>query len=65
VRLPVIFHTSVDDSTAQEIVRRLLAGSASTVTPADVSSRLARHRGNLREALFELYDLHETKRVKP
>jgi len=46
---------------AQALVAQLTAGSASPITPADVAAAYAAHRGNLREMLFGLYDLHDAR----
>lgn len=44
------------------MVTHLTAGGVRTVTEADVEACLAARAGSLREALFDLYDLHERRR---
>lgn len=60
--LPDLFCTSVDLPLAQEIVRSLLGDQQSLIRPEEVEQCFERHRGNLREALFDLYDLYEERR---
>ena len=57
VGLPALCHTAVDPALAWRVVERLQAGSPPLVDGADVAERLAAHGGNLRETLFDLYDL--------
>jgi hypothetical protein len=59
--LPDLYRTCVSREAAQRVVAHLTAGAASTVTDAEVAGRLAARAGNLREALFDLYDLHERR----
>ena len=63
--LPDLFHTSVDVPLAWRVVEQLQRDCPPLVTFDDVVLRLPRHRGNLREALFELYDLYEQRRRSP
>ena len=60
--LPDLYCTSVDLALAQEIVRSLLGDQQSLVAPDEVKQCFERHQGNLREALFDLYDLYEERR---
>ncbi len=62
VGLPDLFHTAVDLPLAQRIVERLGRGLPRRVTAEDVAERFSRHGGNLRELLFDLYDLYEQRR---
>ncbi|HVX63903.1 MAG TPA: hypothetical protein VHC19_24990 [Pirellulales bacterium] len=62
VGLPALYATQVDLSTAQSIAADLLSGAESTISQADVEQALTQHSGNLREALFYLYDLYELRR---
>jgi hypothetical protein len=48
--------------TACRIVERLQQGTAAVIGPADVATAFARRGGNLREVLFDLYDLYEARR---
>ena len=61
--LPVLYRTSVSRESARRVVAHLTAGAAPTVTEDEVTARLAARHGNLREALFDLYDLHERRRA--
>ncbi len=61
VGLPSLFNTSVSAELAQRVVEALLGGNVSVLTGQEVSDCLARHRGDLRETLFELYDIFERK----
>lgn len=60
--LPELFRAAVDLPLAQRIVTQLLVGHAVSVAPDEVAACLGRHGGNLREALFALYDLYEQRR---
>lgn len=59
--LPRVTETRVDPAVAVEIVRELIGGSGS-VEPGEVLPALEASHGNLREALFQLYDLYEARR---
>jgi len=61
VGLPALATTTVDFETA-EAVFRLLVPAAGHVDRDDLAAALARNPGNLREALFDLYDLYEVRR---
>jgi len=63
VGLPELYRTCVSREAARRVVAHLTAGAAPTVTDAEVAERLAARAGNLREALFDLYDLHEQRRL--
>jgi len=56
VGLPVLFRTEVTPAQAEAIVALLLAGGDAPPPPDVLAACLSRHRGNLREVLFELYD---------
>lgn len=58
--LPDLFQTSTAPELAQGIVEELLAGQ-SLVTADEVRDRFAVRQGNLREMLFDLYDLYEQR----
>jgi hypothetical protein len=62
VGLPPLWTTEVTPELAQRLVAQLLGEESSVISPDEVASCLARHRGNLRETLFELYDLYESRR---
>jgi hypothetical protein len=59
--LPTLFATSVTVETACNIVAQLLGDSKVTFTETEVEAALRSREGNLREALFELYDLYERR----
>jgi hypothetical protein len=58
--LPIIFDTRKNIKHFQSIVTSLTAGAGSC-SPVEVEAALERHGGNIREALFELYDRWENK----
>lgn len=64
--LPLLFRTSVDADLAERIVEQLLA-SRSDGDPAIagdvVRCACSKHRGNLREMFFDLYDAFENRRI--
>ena len=62
IGLPDLFHTAIDVPLAWRVVEQLQRDCPPLVTFSDVAQRLPRHGGNLREALFELYDLYELRR---
>jgi hypothetical protein len=62
VGLPDLFHSAADLTLAVQIVEQLQRGYPCLITPADIAPRFARHQGNLRETLFDLYDLYEARR---
>jgi len=58
--LPVLYRTSVDAPLAREVVARVLAqspGAPRWVTESDAEEALRATGGDLREALFRLYNL--------
>ncbi|HLA86220.1 MAG TPA: hypothetical protein VJL29_15640 [Thermoguttaceae bacterium] len=61
VGLPLVFRVEVDAESARRVVAKLLAGRPIILTEQDVDRSLARHGRNLRETLFELYDLFEQR----
>ena len=61
VGLPTLATTGTTPELAQALVERLLPGDG-PISVADVAERFARHGGNLREILFDLYDLYEARR---
>lgn len=60
-RLPLVYQTTVDLELASRVVSHLLVGQTGRITPDDLAGRLAVHKGNLRETLFDLYDLYESR----
>ena len=57
--LPHLCHTGTDLATVLALVATLTAGTACPVRPAHVIASFARRQGNVREILFDLYDVHE------
>ena len=63
VRLPLLLRTAVDPALALRIVESLHPGMELEVCAADVSRCFEHQRGNMRETLFELYDVYERRRL--
>jgi hypothetical protein len=61
--LPTLYETAVDKARAWRVVQRLQDGFPPRIEIGDLEARLARHRDNLREALFDLYDLYEERSI--
>jgi hypothetical protein len=61
VGFPDIHCTHLTMETARHVLAHLTKERASPVTEHDLAFRLAARNGNLREALFDLYDLHEQR----
>ncbi len=61
VGLPDLFHTRADLPMVEALVNQLLVGYPAHVTAEDVAGEFASHHGDIRETLFALYDLHETR----
>ncbi|QDU95353.1 hypothetical protein [Lignipirellula cremea] len=63
VRLPEVYVMRPSLELTQQLAARLLGDPASrgAVTPDDVAASYQRHEGNVRETLFELYDLYELR----
>jgi len=59
VGLPELFHTATSLGLAQQVVAQLLGERGTLITSEDVAERFSRHGGDLRETLFDLYDLYE------
>jgi hypothetical protein len=64
VGLPALFETAPTVELANRVVEILLEQSVVTITRRDVADRFARCEGNLRELLFDLYDLFEQRRSR-
>ncbi len=63
VGLPTLISTTTSMAIAQEVVRELLADRNCSIATEQIAARFARHQGNLREVLFDLYDLYEQCRA--
>ncbi len=59
VHLPSLYRTAATPELAGRIVGQLTGGRPPLLSPAELAACLTRHGGNLREMLFDLYDLHE------
>jgi hypothetical protein len=62
VGMPDVFRTTTSLALAQRIVHDLLESEPPAVTTDDVAQRFVFHQGNMREILFDLYDLYEERR---
>jgi len=60
--LPHLCHTGTDLATVLALVTTLTTGTVCPVRPAHVIASFARHQGNVREILFDLYHVHERTR---
>ena len=65
VGLPTIFETRPSLELARQLVSRLLPPGDTTITDADIAAAWSRHPGNLREVLFSLFDLYQTRTGAP
>lgn len=64
VGLPTIYQTSVTAELVQSIVHDLLPADCDFISSADAAASFARHNQNLREILFDMYDLYEKRRPR-
>jgi hypothetical protein len=62
--LPDLHCTEVKPDVARSILAHLLGGQQGLVDESDLFACLAARGGNLREALFDLYDSHERRRFR-
>jgi energy-coupling factor transporter ATP-binding protein EcfA2 len=62
VGLPVVRLSAVDEALARDLAAQLQRGWPTLVDADDATAALRAQRGNLREALFALYDLYERRR---
>ena len=62
VGFPELFRTATNIELARRIVATLLDEHPSVIPPEDVAAAFSRHDGDMRETLFELYDLYEQRR---
>jgi len=62
IDFPKLFDTVSNAETAQLLVDRLLEGYERLIDERDVLQAYARQEGNLREMLFDLYDVYESRR---
>ncbi|MBN1909357.1 MAG: hypothetical protein JW818_06440 [Pirellulales bacterium] len=62
VGLPELFRTTTDLSLARRLVASLLPPDGPSLSPDEIDAAFARRQGNLRETLFDLYDVYERRR---
>ncbi len=62
VGLPDLCRVATDLTLAQQIVSRFQDGFPPLVTAGDVAATYAAHDGDVREMLFDFYDLYEARR---
>jgi energy-coupling factor transporter ATP-binding protein EcfA2 len=66
VGLPLLWTTAPSEALARQLVARLLASEERPlIDDADVSRCYQQHAGNLREMLFALFDLYESRQRAP
>ena len=61
VGFPDIFRTYTSLEMTQQVVRQLIQNKQMTISSEIIGELFARHGGNIRELLFDLYDLFEQK----
>jgi energy-coupling factor transporter ATP-binding protein EcfA2 len=62
VGFPDLYQTLVTPALAQQVVTELLGDRQPLFAPDEVSQSVSRHDGDLRETLFDLYDIYEQRR---
>ena len=62
--LPTLYQTEVSLELAQELVKALLPEDCDFINGEDVQAGFRRHGENMRELLFEMYDLYEKRRPR-
>ncbi|MGQ9562286.1 MAG: hypothetical protein ACUVQG_04460 [Thermogutta sp.] len=65
IELPLLYAPEPNEDLAWQIVQYLLARGDPLISREDVQVSFNRHQGNLREMLFDLYDLYEVRRTSP
>lgn len=61
VGLPTIFRTQPSLDLARQVVRRLMPAGDATLSDADIVAAFSAHPNNLRELLFALYDVYQSR----
>ncbi len=64
VGLPELHRTVITLALAQRVVAELQEGFEVRISPDDVARLYPQYRGNLRELLFKLFDLYQSRRRK-
>jgi hypothetical protein len=59
VGLPKLYRTAATPEMTERIVRQLMAGRSCSFTTSEIAACFARHNENVRETLFDLYDVYE------
>ena len=59
--IPVLFQTEASEGVTQQLVDRLTIAGDSCLSKNDVRTSYAKFNGNVRETLFDLYDLYEQR----
>ena len=62
VGLPELYRTPATPELARRVVEQLTTLQGGRIAEQDVASRFAAQQGNVREMLFDLYDLYEQRR---
>jgi hypothetical protein len=62
VGLPTLLATATSVALAEDIVRELLGDQGFSLDTEQIAAPWDRHGGNVREVLFDLYDLYEQRR---
>jgi len=65
VGFPDLCRTATSLKLARQIVEQLLEARCCPFGAEEIRDRFARHQGNLREVLFDLYDLYERRIHRP
>ncbi len=65
VGFPRLFQTTATLPLTEQIVGQLMGGREPPFTTEEVAASFSRRRGDLRETLFDLYDLCEQRRASP
>lgn len=59
--LPELYRTGVTAELAERLLSDLTCERTAFITEAELTACLAARQGNLRDAFFDLYDLHERR----
>lgn len=62
-KLPVVYETKPSLALTRQIVARLQRQQSGGITSSELAASFHRQQGNVREVLFELYDLAEQRRM--
>jgi hypothetical protein len=62
VRIPTLIQLTPTRALVEELVNELCHNRTTTITRADIAASHACHGSNVREILFDLYDLFESRR---